>query len=123
MAAYIFELLRRGEAPLVCEKIDIPDGGAVWCRVEAFALRMRKGAGAFIRVLDEQGNLLVLAGVTTALASISACSCEDCPIKRAANRRDARTFLGAPPLPCRNRRACANAGAQEARPQLPPLVA
>lgn len=86
MAAFTFEILRTGEAPRAVETIDVPDESLIWRHVEALALRTKAQAGTFIRVRDQSGQAVVRAGVATALASISNCSCAGCPIKRAALR-------------------------------------
>jgi hypothetical protein len=110
MAAYTFELIRRGEAPLISEKVEISDPSTIWCQVEAFALRMHKSQGAFIRVIDEKGQTLVRAGVATALASISKCPCRGCPLKDPSTRQEAKRAFSpahvAELSPCYKRGSC-----------------
>jgi hypothetical protein len=106
MAAFTFELIRRGEAPMFVETVDIGDEARIWCHVEVFALRMTKSHGAFIRVLDDKGQAVVRAGVATALASISKCACIGCPLKSAAIRTDIRRINAAELSPCHKRGSC-----------------
>jgi hypothetical protein len=106
MSAYTFELIRRGEAPSLTEIIEVSDGSALWCQVEAFALRMSKSRGAFIRVLDEKGQPLIRAGVATALASIAKCACAGCALKSAATGPQARRANVAELSPCDKRGSC-----------------
>jgi hypothetical protein len=54
---------------------------------EALALRIQNRDSAFIRVKNSEGETIVRAGVTTALASIERCSCAACPVKREWERR------------------------------------
>lgn len=107
MTAFTFEYSRRGESPLIAETIDISNEAAIWCHVEALALRMGGTPGAFIRVRDEKGRPVVRTGVATALASIEKCACGTCPLKEAAARGEIPEG-GAPKFsPCRSRGACA----------------
>jgi hypothetical protein len=97
MPVLTFEILCDNEEPIIADVLTLPDEPpmccrveawlsnerAIWCRVEALALRLgKKGDSAFIRVRDSEGATLVLAGVATALASIEKCSCVACPLKR-----------------------------------------
>jgi hypothetical protein len=56
------------------------------CHVEALALRIKEGEGAFIRVKDNNGQTVIRAGVTTAVASIAKCSYGACPLKELKRR-------------------------------------
>jgi hypothetical protein len=132
MSAYTFELIRRGEAPNLTEIVEVSDGSALWCQVEAFALRMSKSRGAFIRVLDEKGQPLIRAGVATALASIAKCACAGCALKSAAKGPEARLANVAELSPCHKRGSCSCGNAAPMEPALaipaagapnPPLVA
>jgi hypothetical protein len=97
MPVLTFEILCDNEEPIIADVLTLPDEPAascqveawlsneraMWCRVEALALRIgKRGESAFIRVRDSEGATLVLAGVATALASIKQCSCVACPLKR-----------------------------------------
>lgn len=106
MAAFTFEFSHRGERRSFAETIDVPSEAAVWCHVEALALRMGGSPGAFIRVCDDRGQAVVRTGVATALASIEQCGCESCAVKEAA--RSGEIFDGAlQPSPCRSIGSCA----------------
>ena len=97
MPVLTFEILCDNEEPIIADVLTLPDEPAmscrveawlsneraVWCRVEALAVRIgKKGDSAFIRVRDSEGATLVLAEVATAIASIKQCSCVACPLKR-----------------------------------------
>lgn len=84
MTAFTFEYSRGGETPLLAEKIEISDSAAIWRHVEALALRFGKSPGALIRVRDERGQVVVRAGVATALAAIEQCPCGCCELKETA---------------------------------------
>ena len=108
MAAFTFELLRGGTRGFA-ETIEVPTETAVWCHVEALALRMGGSPGAVIRVSDDRGEAVVRTGVATALASIEQCPCDSCVVKEAA--RDGKIFDGALQLsPCRTAGSCACGG-------------
>ncbi|WP_424360377.1 hypothetical protein [Methylocystis parvus] len=105
MTDFTFEYCRRGEAPLLVETIDVPNEAAIWCFVEALALRLGESPGAFIRVCNERGQAVVRTGVSTALASIEQCPCGSCAVKEAA--RGGRIFNGDFQLsPCRSLGSC-----------------
>ncbi len=87
MEEFSFEVVRRGEASAVVHVLQLPDGRAIWRRVEALALGVDGGASAFIRVRNSQGATVVRAGVATAIASIEKCSRIDCPLKRELQHR------------------------------------
>lgn len=108
MAAFTFEYSERGEAPLFSETVEVAHPSAVWCHVEALAVRLGERPGAFIRVRDEKGQSVVRAGVATALASIATCPCKSCALKTAAADRSAPGKLAL--SPCRNSGACACGG-------------
>jgi len=82
MAAFTFEIIRQGEAPVIADVLELPDEQALWCQVEALALRITNGDGASIRVKNHQGETVIRTGVATALASIEKCSCTICPLKK-----------------------------------------
>ncbi|MGJ0507816.1 MAG: hypothetical protein ACR652_11985 [Methylocystis sp.] len=105
MTDFTFEYAQFGEAPLVSETVDIAHRSAVWCHVEALALRLGERPGAFIRVRDDKGQAVVRAGVATALASIRTCPCRNCPVKSGAPA--ATGPLVPAPAPCRNAGVCA----------------
>ena len=101
MSVFTFEIVRHDEAPVIADVLKLPDEQAIWCRaeawlsderatwcrVEALALRIENRDIAFIRVKNSEGETIVRAGVTTALASIEKCSCAACPVKREWERR------------------------------------
>ncbi|RTL90882.1 MAG: hypothetical protein EKK29_00500 [Hyphomicrobiales bacterium] len=106
MTFFTFEYSVPGEAPVLSERIDVPFASALWCHVEALALRFGARPGAFIHVRDDKGRAVIRAGVATALASIAQCRCGDCGLKAAA-ARGAQALDGPPPLsPCRGAGAC-----------------
>jgi hypothetical protein len=100
MSAFTLEYSRRGEAPLLCETIEIPNPAAVWCHVEALALRLGRSSGGFIRVRDARGQAVVRTGVATALESIAQCPCGSCELKEIA--RAGKKFDGLRLSPCRS---------------------
>jgi hypothetical protein len=87
MSAFTFEIVREGEASIVAEVLTLSDDKAIWCYLEALALRFQHSDGAFIRVKNSEGETVVRAGVTTALASIEMCPCKSCLLKRELKRR------------------------------------
>ncbi|MBL1255680.1 hypothetical protein [Methylocystis sp. Sn-Cys] len=105
MSAFTFEYSRGGETPLLAEKIEISDRAAIWRHVETLALRFPECPGALIRVRDERGQVVVRAGVATALAAIEQCPCGCCELKETARgerkvddlRRSSCTNSGACP--------------------------
>jgi hypothetical protein len=102
MSAFTFEYSERGETPLFSETVDLAYRSAVWCHVEALAMRLGERPGAFIRVRDDKGQAVVRAGVATALASIATCPCQNCALKSATAGRISQTPLA----PCRNSGSC-----------------
>lgn len=105
MSAFTFEYSAPGEAPIFCETVDLSSRAALWCHVEALALRLGERPGAFIRVRDEKGQPVVRAGVATAIASIGTCSCDGCELKRIARGGMAPASIA--PAPCRSDGHCA----------------
>jgi DNA-binding CsgD family transcriptional regulator len=81
MPLFTFEITRLGEAPVVADKLTLLDDTGVWCHVEVLALQFRKADGAVIQVKNPDGNVIIRAGVATALASIQKCRCVFCPVK------------------------------------------
>jgi hypothetical protein len=106
MTAFTLEYSRRDGAPLFSEKIDIANVAAIWCYVEAFALRVGKSPGAFIRVRDARGHAVVRTGVATALASIAQCPCGSCELKEIAASGE-KKLDGLRLSPCRSVGSCA----------------
>jgi hypothetical protein len=98
MTAFTFEYFRKGEAPILREKIEISNPAAIWLHVEALALRAGESPGAFIRVRDERGQVVVRAGVATALVAIEQCPC-GCELKEIL--RGGKKFDGLPLSPCK----------------------
>lgn len=99
MAAFTFEIVRPGKRRKAARVMALPDDRAVWCHVEAFALRIKNRDGAFIRVKNSDGQVVVRAGVATAVASIEECSCTSCPLKREARTSDRLLAQENPDLP------------------------
>jgi hypothetical protein len=113
MAAFTFEIIRQGEAPVIADVLALTDERAVWCHVEALALRIKNSDGTSIRVKNPQGETIVLTGVASALASIEKCSCKRCPLKQGLERRSSQgdhvaIELPVDFIPCgrRSRRSC-----------------
>jgi hypothetical protein len=105
MPLFTFEYSRTGETPHIADRIEIEQEAAIWCHVEALALRIGQSPGAFIRVRNAGGQPIVRAGVATALASIAQCPCGGCAVKEAA--RGGRLLEGPLRLsPCRGLGAC-----------------
>jgi hypothetical protein len=90
MSAFTFEIIRQGETPFIADVMTLPDERAIWCQVEALALRINRGDGASIRVKNRKGETVIRTGVATALASIEKCSCTACPLKKEVARRFSR---------------------------------
>jgi hypothetical protein len=106
MTAFTFEYSLHGETPLVYETIDVDADAAIWCHVEAMALRVGERPGAYIRVRDAAGHAVVRTGVATALASIEQCACGHCTLKEAA-RSGPAALAAFRPSPCRGGGVCA----------------
>ena len=82
MPDYTFEIVKPGHIKTPARVLSLPDGRAIWGCVEALALRTQGIEGAFIHVRNSHGETVVRAGISTALASIESCTCEDCPLKK-----------------------------------------
>jgi|APFre7841882630_1041343.scaffolds.fasta_scaffold87511_2 hypothetical protein len=111
MSVFTFEIVRQGERPVIADLMTLPDDRAIWCQVEALALRVEDGDGAFIRVKNPKGETVVRTGVATALASIEKCSCKSCPLKKGLERRlslggHAAIELPVDFVPCATRGRC-----------------
>jgi hypothetical protein len=111
MSAFTLEVTQEGETPVIAMVLTLSDERAIWCHVEALALRMKSGDGAFIRVKDYKGQTVIRTGVATALASIETCSCETCPLKKGVERHgssggQAATVLSVDFIPCERRGGC-----------------
>jgi hypothetical protein len=111
MSVFTFEIIQQGETPVVAKVLTLSDERAIWCDVEALALQMKSGDGAFIRVKNHRGQTVIRTGVATALASIETCSCETCPLKevvvaRSSLRSHARFELPIEFLPWVTRGRC-----------------
>ena len=87
MSAFTFEIVRQGETPVIAHVLTLSDERAIWCQVEALALRIEGNDGAAIRVKNPKGETMIRAGVATALASIEKCSCKACPLKKWLERQ------------------------------------
>ena len=112
MTNFTLEILRRtGEAPTIAELLELSDERLIWCHVEALALRIRHGDGAYILVKNSKGQTVIRAGVRTALASIEACPCPTCSLKaelklRVSPRSHAQADFGVDFTPCPRRGLC-----------------
>jgi hypothetical protein len=82
MSVFTFEIVSQSEAAVIADVLKLSDKRAIWCHAEALALRIQNKDSAFIRVKNSEGETIVRAGVTTALAAIEKCSCAACPVKR-----------------------------------------
>jgi hypothetical protein len=80
MPKYTFEIIERGEVKSTPTVLALPNDRALWSCVEALALRAAGLQGASIRVRNSQGDVIIRAGISTALASIEGCKAE-CPLK------------------------------------------
>lgn len=82
MPTYTFEIVRRGELPVVAAVAAYPSFAEAWCTVERIAFGMRKtDSESYIRVKDERGRIIARAGVMTARASYQICNRANCPLK------------------------------------------
>jgi hypothetical protein len=82
MPLFSFEIAEVGKPPFVARTQSLPDIRAAWCQLEALALTIGNRDGASIRVKNADGGIVILTGVSTALAMIDKCSRPDCPLKR-----------------------------------------
>jgi hypothetical protein len=87
MPLFTFEIARPGKAPVVAATMGLPDYKAVWCHVEALALKVGNQSGVSLRVRDAGGDIVILTGVGTALASIEKCRTTNCPLRQQLARR------------------------------------
>ena len=95
MAAYTFEIVREGQAPVTADVPGLSEEHPVWCQVEVLALRIDNGDGAFICVKNLKGQCVIRAGVSTALASIQECPYQSCSLKTVLQRRQSSNHLKA----------------------------
>jgi hypothetical protein len=105
------EITRHGETPIVADILSLSNDKAVWCHVEVLALRIKDRDGAFIRVKNPKGEIIIRTGIATALASIEKCRCVVCPLKNSLDRRSSDGRYAAPDLglrsvPCTRRSSC-----------------
>ncbi|MEJ0095654.1 MAG: hypothetical protein WDN46_20285 [Methylocella sp.] len=77
MPLLTFEIIRFGEAPVLADIASLADERFVWRHVEGLALRTKDRNHALIRVKNSEGQIVVLAGVAIALASIRNCGRAD----------------------------------------------
>ncbi len=70
MPVFSFEIARVSKPPLVVQTKDLDSFSAIWREVEVLAEAVRNYSGAAIRVKNEEGGIVILAGVATALATI-----------------------------------------------------
>jgi hypothetical protein len=111
MPAFTFEIVRQGERVEVAKVVTLADDRAIWCHVEAMALRIKNGDGAFIRVKNHKGETVVRTGVAIAIASIATCQHTMCPLKkrlegRALGDGNIEIELPAHFVPCEGRDPC-----------------
>jgi len=82
----------------------LPDCKAAWCHVEALALQeasafgVEIGDATSIRVRNAGGDMVIQAGVRTALASIERCRASNCSLRDELGRKPPC------PRPSRNQR-------------------
>ncbi len=86
MPLFTFEITRHGETSVVTDILSLSDDKGIWCHVEVLALRFKNRTGAFIRVKNSEGEIIIRAGIDTALASIEKCPCVICPLKNSLDR-------------------------------------
>jgi hypothetical protein len=70
MPVFSFEIARVGKLPLVVKTKDMESFSAIWREVEVLAEALRNYSGATIRVKNDEGGIVILAGVATTLATI-----------------------------------------------------
>jgi hypothetical protein len=81
MTKFIFEIIPRNGKAVINEVVTLSDHRAIWCQVEAIALRIKYRDAALIQVKNARGEIVVRTGVAIALASIEKCPCTSCPLK------------------------------------------
>ena len=87
MSEFRFEIVRQGDTSVIAHVLRLTDERAIWCQVEALALRIQNSGCAYIRVKNSEGEIVVRVGVATAVASIEKCPYLVCPLKRELERR------------------------------------
>jgi len=88
MSEFSFEIVRQRDTSVIALVfLRLTDERAIWCQVEALALRIQNSGCAYIRVKNSEGEIVVRAGVATAVASIEKCPYLVCPLKRELARR------------------------------------
>jgi len=87
MSEFSFEIVRQRDTSVIAHVLRLTDERAIWCQVEALALRIQTSGCAYIRVKNSEGEIVVRAGVATAVASIERCPYLVCPLKRELARR------------------------------------
>jgi hypothetical protein len=66
MERYDFEIVQGGVRGKVAYRVAIADASLMWSRIRAIAKSVGT-PGSFIRVVDQEGNIVVLIGVSTAI--------------------------------------------------------
>jgi hypothetical protein len=87
MSEFRFEIVRQGDTSVMAHVLRLSDERPIWCQVEALALRIQNSGCAYIRVKNSEGEIVVRAGVATAVVSIEKCPYLVCPLKRELERR------------------------------------
>jgi hypothetical protein len=87
MPEFSFEIVRQGDVSTVAHVLRLSGERAIWRQVEVLALRIQYSDRTFIRVKNSEGEIVVRAGVATAIASIENCPRLACPLKKELRRR------------------------------------
>jgi len=88
-----FELVLEGtEETLVSETANVTNALEVWCLLEAIALKAVHASG-YIRVIDDNGETVIVAGLHIALETIKFCKNEKCELKSRLDELEFAEFL------------------------------
>jgi hypothetical protein len=68
---FTFEIIRRDETPVVVNVLPLSGSLAIWCQVEAVALRIEHSDGVYIRVKNPKGETVIRTGVAVEFRMIA----------------------------------------------------
>ena len=87
MPLFSFDIAEAGKPPFLAHDQSLADIGATWCQVEALAVMAKDSRGAYIKVRNAEGRIIIFTGIATVLATIGRCRRPDCPLGNVKARK------------------------------------